>query len=171
MTKLNIFWFGIVQGSLSVYGSTTVSQCCDHCLVLIRAAVTMETVTMKVTQPSTAGPVCPGQEVTLTCTVTQTGENVVLGWTLNISNSIVHILYQSDYLHLQSGPYAISGFNVYTELVNTTTSIAIVSNMTLKSAAFGNNNNRIFCNSPPHDTCQTETIHFYKHTCSRTSLI
>ena len=61
MTKLNIFWFGIVQGSLSVYGSTTVSQCCDHCLVLIRAAVAMETVTMEVTQPSTAGPVCPGQ--------------------------------------------------------------------------------------------------------------
>ena len=37
----------------------------------------------------------------------------------------------------------MSGFNVYTELVNTTNSIAMVSNMTLKSAAFGNNNNRI----------------------------
>ena len=160
MTKLNIFWFGIVQGS-SVYGSTTVSQCCDHCLVLIRAAVAMETVTMEVTQPSTAGPVCPGQEVTLTCTVTQIGGdtgNIILIWTLNISNSIVHIQYQSDYLHLQSGPYAISGFNVYTELVNTTNSIAMVSNMTLKSAAFVNNNNRIFCNSPPQDTSQTETI-------------
>ena len=159
MTKLNIFWFGIVQGS-SVYVSTTVSQCCDHCLVLIRAAVAMETVTMEVTQPSTAGPVCPGQEITLTCTITQTGntENIILIWTLNISTSIVHIQYQSDYLHLQSGPYAISGFNVYTELVNTTNSIAIVSNMILKSAAFGNNNNRIFCNSPPHDTSQTETI-------------
>ena len=47
-----------------------VSQCCDHCLVLIRAAVAMETVTMEVTQPSTAGPVC---KVVLTCTVTQVG--------------------------------------------------------------------------------------------------
>ena len=57
-----------------------VSQCCDHCLVLIRAAVAMETVTIEVTQPSTAGPVCPGQEVTLTCTVTQTGDYAEVGF-------------------------------------------------------------------------------------------
>ena len=55
-------------------------------IVLIRATVAMKTVTMEVTQPSTAGPVCPGQEVTLTCTVKQTGGNtgnIILGWILH----------------------------------------------------------------------------------------
>ena len=45
-----------------------------------QAAVAMETVTMEVTQPSTVGPVCSGQEVTLTCTVTQTGDYAVVGF-------------------------------------------------------------------------------------------
>ena len=52
-----------------MWGSTTVN--------VSQAAVAMEIVTMEVTQPSTAGPVYPGQEVTLTCTVTQTSNNTV----------------------------------------------------------------------------------------------
>ena len=133
-------------------------------IVLISAAVAMETVTMEVTQPSTAGPVCPGQEVTLTCTVTQTGntENIILIWTVHINhyNLIANIHYHSDSLHIYSGPYSIyyGGFITKAKLVNTTNSITILSNMTIKTAAFVNNDNRIYCRSPPHDTSQTETI-------------
>ena len=133
-------------------------------IVLIRATVAMKTVTMEVTQPSTAGPVCPGQEVTLTCTVTQTGGNtgnIIMIWTVHIlHNYIANIHYHSDSLHIYSGPYSIyyGGFITKAKLVNTTNSITILSNMTIKSAAFVNNNNRIYCRSPPHDTSQTETI-------------
>ena len=141
-----------------MYSSTTVhvSQRCDHCLVLISAAVAMKTVTMEVTQPSTAGPVCPGQEVTLTCTVTQTGgdtENIILIWTRYTSNSITHIQ-----IHSGREPATFGDFIIYANLMNATNSTTIVSNMTLKSAAFANNNNNIYCRSPPHDISQTETI-------------
>ena len=124
-------------------------------IVLIRAAVAMKTVTMEVTQPSTAGPVCPGQEVILTCTVTQTRgntENIILGWILHISNSLKIFQYQSDYLHVYSGPVIFGDYITNAELVNTTNSTDMVSNMTLKSAAFENNNNRIYTAAVLHMT-------------------
>ena len=113
---------------------------------------------MEVTQPSTAGPVCPGQEVTLTCTVTQAGntEKIILTWIAHVSNSITNTQYQSDFLY--PGPFTVANYITNAELVNATNITGIVSNMTLKSAAFVNNNNKIYCHSPPHDTSQTETI-------------
>ena len=96
---------------------------------------------------------CP---TTLTCTVTQTGNtawNVVLGWTQYTANSIIH-----TNIHPAGGPITFGDITINANLLNTTNSTVIVSNMTLKSVAFANNNDRIYCSSPSHDTSQTETI-------------
>ena len=110
----------------------------------------MKTVSLEVTQPST-GPVCPGQEIILTCTVVQTstGQLFTLIW------DEPNIIYHSDQ------PLLLHSFDDFTTtavLITTNISSSIVSNATLASAVLSNNNSKLSCYSPPQGQAQTATI-------------
>ena len=112
----------------------------------------MKTVTLEVIQPST-GPVCPGQEIILTCTVTQADANqLFLNWNLKGFSSLY------DLNNPQSGPHSFGDFITTAIFMTATDSKAIISNATLKSAGFINNGNVVACDSPPQDNVQTTTI-------------
>ena len=116
-------------------------------LLILEVAFGMKTVTLEVIQPST-GPVCPGQEVILTCTVVQTGAAAVtlLNWRLGSTGLSVQYGSSSP----SSGPDTLGDF-ITTAVVMTSTSAVIVSNATLTSAALSNNNSTLLCISPPQD--------------------
>ena len=119
-----------------------------------------KTVTLEVIQPST-GPVCPGQEVILTCTVARTDTldgNLVLAWTEFKPNSPVSTQNYNK-VDPKSGPYVL-GVNFITTAVfmTTTDSIVIVSNATLASATLSNTNTNINCMSPPQANVQAVII-------------
>ena len=109
---------------------------------------------MEVIQPST-GPVCPGQEIILTCTVTQTGDiqELYLNWK---QQSVANVLY--DINSPQSGPQTLGNFITTAVFMINTEKRIIISNATLQSALLSNNNNFVTCKSPPQDNAQTTTI-------------
>ena len=113
----------------------------------------MKTLTVEVIQPST-GPVCPGQEIILTCNVTQTG--VVTETLLRWRNGSTTVLYDSA--NQQSGPISLDSFITTAVFMISTNSALIVSNATLTSATLSNNNTMISCLSPPQYNIQTATI-------------
>ena len=119
----------------------------------------MKTVTLEVIQPST-GPVCPGQEIILTCTVAQASTSGVyfyLTWSyFQVGTNLTAITYDSGYL--QSGPHTLGDFITTAVLMTSTISTVIVSNVTLKSAALSNSNSTLSCHSPPQDNTQTINI-------------
>ena len=117
----------------------------------------MKTVTLEVIQPST-GPVCPGQEVILTCTVARTGTldgYLVLTWS-QFTTSTVNVVYDKD--DPKSGPHTLGDFITTAVFMTSTTSTVIVSNATLNSAALSNSNSAINCKSPPQANVQTAII-------------
>ena len=111
----------------------------------------MKTVTLEVIQPST-GPVCPGQEVILMCTVVQTGTAVR---TFLIWQHGSTVEYDSN--SPSSGPDTLGDFITTAVFMTSTTSTVIVSNATLTSATLSNSNSTLFCISPPQDI-QTASI-------------
>ena len=113
----------------------------------------MKTVSFEVIQPPT-GPVCPGQEVILTCTVVQAGAvtETLLQW----RNGSTTVLYDSA--NQQSGPISLDSFITTAVFMITTNSAVIVSNATLTSATLSNTNTMISCLSPPQYNIQTATI-------------
>ena len=112
----------------------------------------MKTVSLEVIQPST-GPVCPGQEIILTCTVTTSAVTEIL---LRWRNGSTTVLYDSS--NQQSGPISLDSFITTAVFMISTNSAVIVSNATLTSATLSNNNTIISCLSPPQDNIQTATI-------------
>ena len=56
------------------------------------------------------------------------------------------------------GPQALGDFITTAVFMISTDSTVIISNATLKSAMFSNNNNTLTCESPPRDNDQTATI-------------
>ena len=115
----------------------------------------MKTVSLEVIRPST-GPVCPGQEIILTCTVAQTGavHELYLQW--NSQESTSTVLY--DFSNQQSGPRKLDDFITTAVFMISTDSAVIISNATSKSANFSNINNTLTCDSPPQDNDMTVTI-------------
>ena len=115
----------------------------------------MKTVTLEVVQPST-GPVCPGQEVILTCTVVQTGQvgDLFLIWRQDEVPSFV--VY--DIFSPKLGSHTLGDFNTTADSITSTNSLVIISNATLNSVSFSNNNSTISCESPPQDNVQRATI-------------
>ena len=155
MTKLleQFLWFGIVLGMNHSLSLLLFYQC----TAFLKQPFGMKTVTLEVIQPST-GPVCPGQEVILTCTVTQTGivQELYLNWKLQSLASTDHSLY--DINTPQSGPQTLGDFITTAVFMITTDKRVIVSNATLQSAVLSNNNSVVACWSPPQDNVQTVTI-------------
>ena len=132
---------------------------CVLFLCLIEVAVGIKTVALEVTQPASTGPVCPGQEIILTCNVTQTGTvlDLNLNWKLQSLASTDHSLY--DINNPQSGPQALGDFITTAVFMITTDKGVILSNATLQSAAvLSNNNSVVTCKSPPQDNVQTVNI-------------
>ena len=119
----------------------------------------IKTVSLEVIQPST-GPVCPGQEVILTCTVTLTGTldgYLVLNWSQFKPNSSTSSrVYDKD--DQMPGPHSLGDFITTAEFMTSADSIMIVSNATIASAALSNSNTNINCKSPPEANVQTTTI-------------
>ena len=118
----------------------------------------MKTVTLEVIQPST-GPVCPGQEVILTCTVARTGTldgYLVLTWSQFKNSSIITGAYDKD--SPKSGPHILGDFITTAVFMTNTDRTMIVSNATLPSAALSNSNSTINCKSPPQVNVQTSVI-------------
>ena len=72
----------------------------------LEQAFCIKTVTLEVIQPST-GPVCPGQEIILTCTVIDNLNNY-LTWTSKVQDSIAATTYYSG--NLQAGPRTLGDF-------------------------------------------------------------
>ena len=156
MNKLleQLLWFGITLGM-------------NHSLPLLlfyqitaflKQPFGMKTVTLEVIQPASTGPVCPGQEIILTCNVTQTGtvQDLNLNWKLQSLTSTDHSLY--DINNPQSGPQTLGDFITTAVFMITIDKGVIVSNATLQSAVLSNNNSVVTCKSPPQDNCQTVTI-------------
>ena len=114
----------------------------------------MKTVTLEVIQPST-GPVCPGQEFILTCTVAQTNaiQELYLNWKQGTGPTL---LYDSN--NPSTEPQTLGDYITTAVFITNTTSTVIVSNATLKSAALSHNNDMLICKSPPQDNAQTATI-------------
>ena len=112
----------------------------------------MKTVTLEVIQPTT-GPVCPGQEVILTCTVARASVGqIILIWRQDKALSpSVHY----DSISPQSGPHRLGDFNTTAAFINNS---VIISNASLKSAALSNSNSAISCESPPQANVQTAII-------------
>ena len=130
-----------------------------QCTAFLKQPFGIKTVTLEVTQPASTGPVCPGQEVILTCTVTQTGtvQELNLNWKLQSLASTDHSLY--DINNPQSGPQTLGDFITTAVFMITTNKRMIISNATLQSAAvLSNNNSVVTCKSPPQDNVQTVTI-------------
>ena len=97
-----------------------------QCTVFLEQAYSTKTVSLEVIQPST-GPVCPGQEIILTCTVARTGAvtETLLRW----RNGSTTVLYDSA--NQQSGPISLDSFITTAVFMITTNSAVIVSNATL----------------------------------------
>ena len=98
----------------------------------------MKTVTLEVIQPST-GPVCPGQEVILTCTVVRTGQvgDLILIWRqYEVLSSVLY-----DIVSPKLGSHTLGDFNTTTDFITSTNNLVIISNATLKSS---NNNSTIY---------------------------
>ena len=116
----------------------------------------MKTVTLEVIQPAT-GPDCPGQEVTLTCTVATPSavQELTLNWNLQepVASAVLY-----DINSPQSGPQPLGDFITTAVFMITTDSTVIISNATLKSAQLLNHNNMVVCQSPPQDNDQTAAI-------------
>ena len=114
----------------------------------------MKTITLEVIQPST-GPVCPGQEIILTCTVARTvaTHELYLNWKQGAGPTL---LYDSN--NPSTEPQTLGDFITTAVFMTSTDSKVIVSNATLKYAALSHNNNMITCKSPPQDNAQTATI-------------
>ena len=111
----------------------------------------MKTVTLEVVQPST-GPVCPGQEAILTCTVSRESVGLILLiWRQD--KALFSVLYDS--ISPQSEPQRLGDFNTTAAFINNS---VIISNATLKFAALSNSNSTISCESPPQDNVQTAII-------------
>lgn len=124
------------------------------CLQLI-VVVGMKTVTLEViTEPV----VCPGQEVILTCTVmAKPAAQLTLVWKHVQNGFSANTMYSST--QQQLGPHGTLGdFNTTAVLITSNSSTAIVSNATLKSVSFSNNNSTISCYSPPEGYEQTTNI-------------
>ena len=118
-------------------------------------AFSMKTITLEVIQPST-GPVCPGQEVILTCTVVRTGQvgDLILIWRQDeVLSSVAY-----DIVSPQFGSHTLGDFNTTADFITSTNSLVIISNATLKSVSFSNNNSTISCESPPQDNVQRAII-------------
>ena len=124
-----------------------------QCTVFLKQALSTKTVTLEVIQPFT-GSVCPGQEVILTCTVTQTG--AVTETLLQLRNGSTTVLYDSA--NQESGAISLDSFITTAVFMITTNSAVIVSNATLTSATLSNNNTIISCLSPLQDNIQIATI-------------
>ena len=158
MTKLleQFLWFGIILGMSHLLPLLLFYQC----IAFLKQPFGIKTVTLEVIQPaSTTGPVCPGQEIILTCTVVQTGTvlDLTLSWKLESLTSTDHSLY--DINNPQSGPQTLGDFITTAVFMITTEKGVIVSNATLKSTAvLSNNNSVVTCKSPPQDNVQTVTI-------------
>ena len=74
----------------------------------------MKTVTLEVIQPST-GPVCPGCEVILTCTVARASLGpIILIWRQDKELSPVYY----DSISPQSGPHKLGDFNTIAVFIN-----------------------------------------------------
>ena len=141
------------------YESFVITVIIYQCTAFLKQVFGMKTVTLEVTQPASTGPVCPGQEIILTCNVTQTGtvQDLNLNWKLQSLTSTDHSLY--DINNPQSGPQTLGDFITTAVFMITTEKGVIVSNATLKSAAvLSNNNSVVTCKSPPQDNVQTVTI-------------
>ena len=112
------------------------------------------TVTLEVIQPST-GPVCPGQGIILTCTVTQTGavQELYLNWK---QQSVANVLY--DINNPPSGARTLGDFITTAVFMINTEKRIIISNATLQSALLSNNNTVVTCKSPPQNNVQITTI-------------
>ena len=118
-------------------------------------AVGIKTVALEViAQPASTGPVCPGQEIILTCNVTQTGtvQELYLNWQLQSVQSLY------DIINPQSGPQTLGDFVTTAVFMIATDKRMIISNATLQSAVLSNNNSVVSCKSPPQDNVQTVTI-------------
>ena len=136
-------WLGIVHGW--------------HVLCIMpEVAVGTKTVTLDVIQPTTGPPVCPGQEVILTCTVVQTGATEVL-FLIWKQESVTCSTSSYGYGN-NPGLQTLGDFITTAVFITSTDSTVIVSNATLKSAALSHNNNMLTCKSPPQDNAQTATI-------------
>ena len=129
------------------------------CIMPMVAAVGTKTVTLEAFQPST-GPVCPGQELILTCTVVQTGDVQILTLSWK-QKSVTCTCPTYEYMNNSKsawGPQTLGDFITTAVFMTSATSTMIVSNATLTSAALSNNNNMITCKSPPLDNAQTAII-------------
>ena len=125
-----------------------------QCTVFLEQAYGMKSVSLEVTQPST-GPVCPGQEVILTCTVTRTGTVQLLYLIWNLQESISGVSYGIN--DPTPGPQTLGDFITTAVFIISTDSAVIISNATLNSARLSNNNNTLACDSPPNND-ETVTI-------------
>ena len=112
---------------------------------------------MEVIQPST-GPVCPGQEAIVTCTVVQTGAVQILFLNWNQESVTSPTSSYDSNNPSTAGPQTLGDYITTAVFMTSTTSTVIVSNATLKSAALSHNNNMFTCRSPPQDNAQTATI-------------
>ena len=114
----------------------------------------MKTVTLEVIQPTTA-PVCPAQEVILTCTVARTGavQELFLNWKQGTSSTLLY-----DINNPSSEPQTLGDYITTAVFMTSTDSTVIISNATLKYAALSHNNSMLTCKSPPQDNAQTATI-------------
>ena len=128
------------------------------CIVPEVAVCRMKTVTLEVIQSSGTGPVCPGQEIILTCTVEQKGavQELYLNWKQELVTSPTSE-YDSNNPSTV-GPQTLGDFITTAVFMTSTDSTVIVSNATLKSAALSHNNDMFTCKSPPQDNAQTATI-------------
>ena len=129
-----------------------------RCTAFLKQVFGMKTVTLEVIQPSTGPwPVCPGQEVIITCTVATPSavQEMTLNWNLqeSVAGNVVY-----DINNPQSGPQTLGDFITTAVFMITTDSTVIISNATLKSARLSNHNNMIVCDSPPQDNDLTATI-------------
>ena len=141
------------QGSYVAFINTVCSTTLSA-IVLTVLAFGMKTVTLEVIQPCT-GPVCPGQEVILTCTVIQTGAVAVTFLNWRLGSTALTVQYNS--YSRSSGPDTLGDFITTAVFMSSTTSTVIVSNATLTSAALSNSNSTLSCISPPQDI-QTASI-------------
>ena len=125
----------------------------------------MKTLTLEVNQPST-GPVCPGQEVILTCTVQRVDavSDTILTWQLKNASTNIIVRYNSNNIPLT--PQILGDFITTAVFITTTTSsTALISNITLASAAFSNNNSSLSCISPPDHIQTTNLVIAGTYTC------
>ena len=76
----------------------------------------------------------------------------------NSQESTSTVLYDFSNQLQQSGPRKLDDFITTAVIMISTDSAVIISNATLKSAKFSNNNNTLTCDSPCQDNDQTATI-------------